>query len=109
MHEIITWLIIWSLGVALGGLFFGGLWWTVRKSMYSTRPALWFLSSLLLRMALTLSGFYFVAMSDLGEAPWLRLLLCLCGFITARLLITRMTAHRPILASTNVIPSAEKY
>ena len=36
-------------GLVLGGVFFGGLWWTVQKGFASPRPALWFLGSLLLR------------------------------------------------------------
>ena len=45
-------------GVLLGAFFFGGLWWTVRKGLSSNRAALWFLGSLLLRMSVTLTGFY---------------------------------------------------
>jgi F1F0 ATPase subunit 2 len=33
-------------GLLLGAIFFGGLWWTVRKGVASSRPALWFLGSL---------------------------------------------------------------
>ena len=74
-------------GVLLGALFFGGLLWTVQKGVASPRPALWFLVSLLLRLGITLSGFYFVAGTD-----WKRLLLCLLGFIGARIIVTRLTA-----------------
>ena len=42
----------------LGALFFGGLWWTVRKGVSSTQPALWFFGSLLLRTSIALAGFY---------------------------------------------------
>lgn len=81
----------WSLapslvaGILLGGMFFGGLWWTVRKGVASRRPALWFFGSLVLRMSLTLAGFYFVA-----GGHWERLLVCLLGFVTARLVVTRL-------------------
>ena len=37
-------------GLVLGAIFFGGLWWTVRKGLSSQQPALWFLGSMLLRM-----------------------------------------------------------
>ena len=67
-------------------MYFGGLWWTVRKGISSNRPALWFLGSLLLRMSLTLAGFYFVS----GNR-WERLLACLIGFLIARLVVTRLT------------------
>ena len=83
MNEMLTWLLTWLAGSALGAFFFGGLWWTVRKSLSSQRPALWLLTSLLLRMVITLTGFYFVS-----GGQWQRLLLCLLGFMMARLAVT---------------------
>jgi F1F0 ATPase subunit 2 len=73
-------------GVGLGAVFFGGLWWTVRKGLLAKSPALWFLGSMLLRMGIVLAGFYFV-----GRGDWQRLLVCLLGFVTARLIVMRMT------------------
>ena len=70
----------------LGTIFFGGLWWTVRKGVLSEQPALWFFGSLLLRMSIVLAGFYFVS-----GGHWERLLLCLAGFVIARLVVTRLT------------------
>jgi F1F0 ATPase subunit 2 len=94
MSESLTLVLAWLAGVALGTLFFGGLWWTVRKGVSSETPVLWFSGSLLLRTGTTLFGFYFVS-----GGHWERLLLCLLGFIMARLAITRLT--RP--ANTSVI------
>ena len=74
------------LGVLLGAMFYGGLWWTVRRGVSSKRVALWFLGSLLLRMGVALAGFYFVA-----GGHWERLLLCLLGFVMARVAVTRLT------------------
>ncbi|MEO6567844.1 MAG: ATP synthase subunit I [Opitutaceae bacterium] len=74
-------------GAALGAIFFGGLWWTVRRGALSSRPALWFLGSALLRMGLALAVFYFV-----GGGEWQRLVACLTGFLVARLLVTRWVA-----------------
>ena len=73
-------------GVLLGVMFFGGLWWTVRKGFSSKQPALWFFGSLLLRMSIALAGFYFVS-----GGHWERLLACLLGFVMARLIVTRLT------------------
>ena len=67
-------------------MFSGGLWWTVRQGLSSKRAALWFLGSLLLRMGIALAGFYFVS-----AGHWQRLLLCLLGFVLARLAVTRLT------------------
>lgn len=76
-------------GFALGMLFFGGLWWTVRRGIGSPRPALWFLGSLLLRTALAAAGFWFVSGGD-----WQRLLACLAGFVLARQAAIRLVARR---------------
>ena len=75
-----------SAGFLLGAFFFGGLWWTVRKGVSSEQPAFWFFGSLLLRMSIVLAGFYFAS-----GGHWERLLLCLAGFVIARLAVTRLT------------------
>lgn len=86
MNETSILILAGVVGVLLGALFFGGLWWTVRKSVSSQRPALWFFGSFLLRMSLVLVGFYWVA-----GGQWERLLACLVGFILARLIVMRLT------------------
>lgn len=73
-------------GALLGAMFYGGLWWTVRRGVSSKRVALWFLCSLLLRMGVALAGLCFVA-----GGQWQRMLLCLLGFVVARLAVTRLT------------------
>ena len=70
-------------GVLLGAIFLGGLWWTVCQGLSSKRVALWFLGSLLLRMGVVLAGFYLVS-----GGHWEQLLLCLLGFVMARLVVT---------------------
>ena len=86
MNESLTLVLAWLAGVVLGAIFFGGLWWTVRKGVSSKQPALWFFGSLLLRMSIALAGFYFVS-----GGHWERLLLCLLGFVMARLVVTWLT------------------
>lgn len=78
-------------GLLLGGMFFGGLWWTVRKGVASSRPAVWFVGSLLLRTGILLAGFYFVGVYRVSTGSWSRLLLCLLGFTLARLVVTWWT------------------
>jgi F1F0 ATPase subunit 2 len=75
-----------AAGLLLGLFFFGGLWWTVVRGVSSRQPALWFLGSLLLRMSGALAGFYYV-----GRGDWRRLLLCLLGFVLARLWVKWLT------------------
>jgi F1F0 ATPase subunit 2 len=91
----------WALGmgVALGSVFFGGLWWTVRKGAVCQRPALLFLSSFLLRTSIALAGLFFVA-----GGHWDRLLACLLGFVVARLIVTKLTGP-PVVPGT--IPAKE--
>ena len=75
-----------AAGLLLGAFFFGGLWWTVNKGVSSERPALWFFGSMLLRMSVTLAGFYLV-----GSDDWKRWVLCLLGFVLARFIVKRLT------------------
>ncbi|MEA1053083.1 ATP synthase subunit I [Lamprobacter modestohalophilus] len=75
-----------AAGLVLGAIFFGGLWWTLRKSLASPRPALWILGSLLARMSLLLVGLYLVS-----DGHWQRLLVGLVGVIGARFLVLRLT------------------
>jgi F1F0 ATPase subunit 2 len=96
MNEVLLLALALSAGALLGAVFFGGLWWTVRRGVSSQQPALWFFCSLLLRMSAALAGFYFVS-----NGHWDRLLLCLAGFAMARLVVTRLTRsaerrNRPI-------------
>jgi F1F0 ATPase subunit 2 len=76
-------------GLLLGTFFFGGLWFTVRKGMVAKNPALWFLVSFIIRTAVVLTGFYFIAQSD-----WKNILFCLGGFLVARSLITMFTKEK---------------
>jgi F1F0 ATPase subunit 2 len=86
MYE--TFILFWAgiAGGLLGAIFFGGLWWTVRKGVSSPRPALWFFVSMLLRMVIAVCGFYFVA-----GGRWERMLACLVGFLLARFIVIRLT------------------
>lgn len=79
MSDLSVWLLAWAAGGVLGAIFFGGLWWTVRRSLTSAQPALWLFGSLLLRITLVLAGFYLVA-----GGRWERALACLLGFVMAR-------------------------
>ena len=86
LREFVTLDLEFFAGVALGAIFFGGLWWTIRRGVSSQVPGLLFAGSLLLRTSVTVGGFYFVSHGD-----WRKLLACLLGFITARIFVTRLT------------------
>ena len=83
MTEVLTLVLAWMAGGLVGVMFFGGLWWTVKKGVSAEHPALWFLGSLLLRLSITVAGFYFAS-----GGHWQRLLACLVGFITAQRVVT---------------------
>ena len=80
-------------GILLGGVFFGGLWWTVRKglspSQAASQAAFWFLGSFLIRTTITVGGFYLV-----GRGDWRRMIGCLAGFLLGRLVVVRLTRSR---------------
>jgi F1F0 ATPase subunit 2 len=82
MNEPLILILAWLAGGGLGAIFFGGLWWTVRKGVSSPNPALWFLGSMLLRMGIVVAGFYYVS-----GGQWKRLTACLIGFVIARLIV----------------------
>lgn len=89
MNETLMLAVAGAAGLVLGAVFFGGLWWTVRKGVSSPRPALWFVGSMLLRTGIVLAGFYLV-----GAGQLQRLLVCLLGFVIARFLVMRLTRTR---------------
>ncbi|MCW3058508.1 MAG: hypothetical protein JWQ02_329 [Capsulimonas sp.] len=90
MNEMLFLITALIVGGVLGAIFFGGLWWTVRKGVASEQPALWFLGSLIVRMGVTLAGFYAVS-----GGRWERLVACLLGFVTARVVVSRLTRIHP--------------
>jgi len=89
MNDAAILLLAAGVGVLLGAVFFGGLWWTVQKGLSSKRPALWFVGSLVLRTGISLAGFYLVS-----GGQWDRLLACLLGFVVARFIVTRLFGPR---------------
>lgn len=86
MNEILLMILALIAGLALGTLFFGGLWFTVKKAVAAKIPAIWFFVSLLIRLSITLIGFYY-----LSRGSWQRLLVGIVGFIIARIIVLRFT------------------
>lgn len=93
MNENLYMLVALFAGILLGFLFFGGLWVSTRKSITSKTPVLWILGSFIVRTGVTLIGFYYVS-----NGNWKRLLICLLGFIVARILTNRFLS----LAKTTI-------
>lgn len=97
MNENLLLALAFAMGLLLGAFFFGGLWWTVQKGVNSKRPALWFLSSMVLRAGITLAGFYGVS-----AGHWQRFLACLAGFFIIRFIVLRLTRPGPVKAQEPV-------
>lgn len=73
-------------GIALGMIFFGGLWFTVKKAVTAKIPALWFFTSFFLRISVVMLGFYFIS-----PGGWQPLIVSVLGFILARFVVTHLT------------------
>jgi F1F0 ATPase subunit 2 len=91
MHDIVLLVLSLVAGCALGGVFFQGLWWTIRRAVASRAPAAWFLLSLVLRTLVVVIGFILISHGSLR-----RLVACLAGFFVARCVVGwRVHAHPP--------------
>jgi F1F0 ATPase subunit 2 len=86
MNEFVYTILVFTAGLALGILFFGGLWLTIKKMSTPKMPSLFFIASFVFRMGVVLLGFYFIAANN-----WQNMLVCLLGFIIARFVIMRIT------------------
>jgi F1F0 ATPase subunit 2 len=71
-------------GALLGGIFYGGLWWTVRR-VAAKGQGLWLFGGFFLRSGMALGGFYAIAGSD-----WHGLAACFLGFLGARAIVSRL-------------------
>ncbi len=76
-------------GVLIGAIFYGGLWWTVRR-ICAKAAGLWLAGSFLVRTAIALAGFYAVA-----RGAWHGTAACLVGFLVARIAVTYSARVRP--------------
>jgi F1F0 ATPase subunit 2 len=101
MDNILILLSVFVAGLLLGAFFFGGLWWTTKKALVSGAPMLWFFSSLIVRFGITLVVLYYISRNH-----WERMLICLLGFIIARIIIVRITKNQ---AQTKSIVKEVKY
>lgn len=84
MRDMIGLAIAGVAGAALGAIFFGGLWLTVRALPVARHPAPLLLASAFGRSALALLGLYLIS-----GASWQRLLAGLAGLTLARAIIVR--------------------
>jgi F1F0 ATPase subunit 2 len=84
MNSVLHLLLAFAAGAGIGGFYFGGLWWTVRRLATSERQGALTLTSFYIRTGLTLLAFYFVM-----GGQWERLLFALLGTSLVRALMVR--------------------
>ena len=86
MIELLVWLLAALGGAILGLFYYAGLWFTLRRLPQQAHPALWVFGSFILRLAVSMAGFYFILGPDRNPP---RLGVALLAFIVARVLLTR--------------------
>lgn len=86
MSEILYMILAFIAGIAFGVFFFAGLWFTIKKAVLAKTPAVWFFGSFFLRIAVVMIGFYYII-----QGGWQRLVICVIGFMIARVLVTQYT------------------
>lgn len=86
MNETLLIILSFVAGIALGIIFFGGLWLTVKKIVTAKIPVLLMLGSFIVRVGIILFGFYFISSGN-----WQRLVSCLIGFIAAKFIVIYFT------------------
>jgi len=87
--DIAVWLALFLSGIALGFLYFTGLWLSVRYLVRGRRPALFMFASLAVRLGVLLGAFFLVARS--GRFDYV--LPVLVGFVAVRAVMLRK--YRP--------------
>ncbi len=91
-------------GLALGWVYFRGLWWTAERALHARRPGALLFASYLARTALTLA--VFVALLRLGAGA---LVAALVGFVAARTLVVRHRAeHGRTAGGSARAPTSER-
>ena len=84
IQPVESYLLCFSMGGVLGGVYFITLWITVRKLPTMAGKGAWLFGSFLVRTAAVLTGFYIVMDGD-----WKQLLAAMSGFVLIRFLIVR--------------------
>lgn len=78
-------IIVFVAGVALGGFYFGSLWWVVQQAAIARRPEFLLLASFVVRTVITLTGLFVVM-----GGRWERIMACMIGFLLARTVLVQI-------------------
>jgi F1F0 ATPase subunit 2 len=85
--DFLRWTTAAAWGLAVGGFYFYGLWWTLRKAPSRTNPKLWLGISYAVRLTVALVGFWLVLQKDVVS-----FFFTLGAFFLMRVLLTRRLA-----------------
>lgn len=86
--EVFQLLMALSAGMLLGFAYMAGLWFTVQRLGTASHPLLLISGSFLLRLSISLTGFFLVM-----GGHWERLIMCLLGFLIIRSLLVKRWGH----------------
>lgn len=89
MNETLLLMIAFACGLFAGTCFFGGLWWSVKRSLLSTEPRMLLFKSFVLRCIIVITLFQFAAADDLT-----RIIAYMSGFILIRVIAVRICRFR---------------
>lgn len=89
-------------GMVLGGIYFGGLWWTVRRVPQSGRPGRLLLASWMIRMTVLCGGLFLVMQND-----WKRLASAFLGVLIVRGIAVRVAGRTAGLSESGSPPLRE--
>jgi F1F0 ATPase subunit 2 len=90
MSEPIRILLPFMTGMAIGALYFTGLWFTVRNLPDSGRPVALVFWSFMARASIAVTGFYVVM-----NGRWEQLAAALLGFLLVREILIRRLGPNP--------------
>ncbi|ODS84146.1 MAG: hypothetical protein ABS46_04485 [Cytophagaceae bacterium SCN 52-12] len=90
---------VFIAGILSGILFFGGLWYTVRKGVRLRNPFFLFSGSFIIRTAVVMAVFYYIS-----DGSWQRILICTAGFVAARFAVISFTGKPGPAESPSKIP-----
>jgi len=84
MFQTVHLLLIFVIGMALGAIYFAGLWYTIQRLPDAKNPLNCLLGSFLLRVSFALTGLGLVM-----NGRWDQLIAALGGFILTREILVR--------------------
>jgi len=99
MTNLLHYLIPLGGGFMIGFVFFAGLWFSVRKITQAHSSVAAYFLSYLTRAAFAIGGFYILSGGDYRKS-----LVCLLGFIAARVLVKRVITRQKLSSEVDHAP-----